>query len=62
MQNVSRLEYTFLKSSEALRTNPLAQPLFFSANPNVNVHAVTDHKIQNFCRYSNASVKILKIL
>jgi len=55
MQNVSGLEYTFLKSSEALSTT-----LFFSANPNVNVHAVTDHKIQHFCRYWNASVKILK--
>jgi len=51
MQNVSGLEYTFLKSSEALNTNPLAQPLFVSANPNVNVHAVTDHKIQRYCRY-----------
>jgi len=29
MQNVSRLEYTFLKSIEALSTNALAQPLFF---------------------------------
>jgi len=28
-----------------LSTNPLAQPLFFSANANVNVHAVADHKI-----------------
>jgi len=47
MQNVSGLEYTFLKSSEALSTNPLAQPLFFAVNPKVNVHAVTDHKIQH---------------
>jgi len=37
----------FLKSSESSSTNPLAQPLFFSAN----VHAVTDHNIQHHCWY-----------
>jgi len=51
MQNVSRQEYTFLKNRETLSTNPSAQPLFFSVNPNVNVHAVTDHNIQHYCRY-----------
>jgi len=29
MLNVSTLECTFLKSSEALSTNPLAQPFVF---------------------------------